>query len=285
MSFPSNDMLAQCARDVYSQGGEDGILERILSVLEIESGWAVEFGAWDGKLFSNTAHLLLDQNWSGVMIEGSRRKFRDLIKTYSGHENVHCLCKMVHFEGPDRLDAILKETPLPREFDVLSIDIDGNDYHVWESLEDYQPKVVVIEYNPTIPNHIEFVQKRKMSVAQGNSIASLVKLGKSKGYELVAVTNCNAIFVQRALYPKFGIEDNTLDTMRTNRLGECYMYQLYDGTLRFEGCTALCWEGVHIQPKKMQVVPKFLRFYSTNSKFKRTLKRLWHYLYSKRLIG
>lgn len=59
---------------------------------------------------------------------------------------------------------------------------------IWESLEDYYPKVVVIEHNPTIPNNIIYIQEKDVSIQRGSSLRALVELGKSKGYELVATT-------------------------------------------------------------------------------------------------
>src|SRR6185436_3102249 len=120
--------------------------------------------------------------------------------TYAGNERAICLQRFVTFDGDTRLDALLQTTPIPKDFDLLSVDIDGADYHVWESLTRYEPRVVIIEFNPTIPGHIEFVQPRDMTVNQGNSIRSLVKLGKQKGYELSCVTEYNAIFVRANLF-------------------------------------------------------------------------------------
>ena len=86
----------------------------------------------------------------------------------------------VGFTAADGLDAILARTPIPADFDVLSIDIDGNDYHVWNAVARYKPRVVVIEYNPTIPAAVDFVQPADMSINQGASITAQARLGKQK---------------------------------------------------------------------------------------------------------
>ncbi len=93
---------------------------------------------------------------------------------------------------------------------MLSIDIDGNDYYIWESIKDYDPKVDIIEFNQAIPSDIEFVQKKDFTLHQGNSLLSLIKLGKLKGYELVATSFCNAIFVKSDLFDLFEIADNRI---------------------------------------------------------------------------
>jgi hypothetical protein len=116
------------------------------------------------------------------------------------------------------------------DFDLLSIDIDGNDYHVWDTVKTYKPRLVIIEFNPTIPSDIEFVQEKNNSINHGNSLLSLVKLGKSKGYELIATTYCNGFFVEKEFFDLFKIEDNSIDSLWKNPEAP-RIFQLYDGTL------------------------------------------------------
>lgn len=115
-------------------------------------------------------NLITNHGWHGVMIEGDSRKCVELRQTYANNSKVIVLYAMVGFEGGNTLGKILSSTPIPVDFDLLSIDIDGNDYHVWEALRNYTPKVVVIEFNPTIPNSIAFVQEARMTVNQGSSL-------------------------------------------------------------------------------------------------------------------
>src|SRR5262249_37731492 len=153
------------------------------------------FGAWDGQHLSNTCALIDDAGYQGVLIEADPDKFRDLQKRQAVQPRIHAVQRFVEFEGRNTLDAILAETPIPPKFDVLSIDIDGNDYHIWDSLQVYRPKLVVIEHNPTIPNEVDFVQARDMRVQQGSSLTAMARLANSKGYRLVHATTCNGIFV------------------------------------------------------------------------------------------
>lgn len=258
----------------HSQYGEDGVLEGIFEVLGVKSGWCVEFGAWDGKYLSNTFKLM-EEGWSGVFIEGSKRRHLDLLKTYDGMANAHPVCAYVEFEGERTLDQILANTPIPKFFDLLSIDIDGNDYHIWDSLQVYVPKVVVIEFNPTIPPHVEFVQPRDMSVNQSSSLLSMVLLGRQKGYELVATTQCNAFFVQKSLYPQFNLEDNRPEKLFSSYDQLMHVFQLFDGTLVFEGNRRLLWHALPI-PKTFQLIPKlFRRLPYMMSPLQYKLYRLW----------
>lgn len=257
-----NNWLLQHSRNEASQSGEDGILEKIFSVLGVEKpGWSVEFGAWDGKHLSNTWHHVVNRGWTGVFIEGDPKRFKDLNKTFAGIDRVHGFCEFVQFEGRGALDEILSRTSIPKNFELLSIDVDGNDYHFWDSVKQYRPRVVVIEFNPAIPDEVDFVQARDMSLNQGNSIRAMVRLGKTKGYELVCLTDANAIFVQREDFAKFNIEDNSPEAMHDDSEYRMVLYQLYDGTLKLEGCRRLVWHKWPISAEGPQILPKPLRKY------------------------
>ena len=154
-----NTWLEEFARNVTSQYGEDGIIEKILEVIGENDRWCVEFGSWDGKRCSNTFSLINEGGYSAVLIEGDSKRFKDLIKTFEGNEKTTLMNTFVGFEKEDGLDALLKTIKMPVNFDLLSIDIDGNDYHVWQAIWDYKPKVVVIEFNPTISKAVEFIKR------------------------------------------------------------------------------------------------------------------------------
>jgi len=263
-------------KNITSQSGEDGILEKIFEVIPGIDRWCCEFGAWDGKKYSNTYQLIANKNWSGVLIEANSKKFQDLYETFPEKNNVFFINKYVSFEGSDTLDNILGNTSIPREFDLLSIDIDGNDYHVWASLVVYQPKVVIIEYNQSIPNHIEFIQKADFNINHGNSILSLTKLANSKGYELVAVTDLNAIYVKSEFFSLFNINNNSLDLMRPCCPYVTEFFQLYDGTIVLEGYKKMIWHGLPLTDRNIQVVPRFLRYFpGVMSNFKLVLLKLF----------
>jgi hypothetical protein len=103
----------------------------------------------------------------------------------------------------------LAKTAIPLGFDFLSIDIDGNDFHVWNATRVYRPKFICIEFNPTIPTEIDFVQPASLNISQGSSLKSLVALGTAKRYELASVLQFNAFFVRVDLFPRLEIADNS----------------------------------------------------------------------------
>ena len=255
-----NDLwLTEYARNVTSQYGEDGIIEKVLDVIGVNDNCCVEFGSWDGKLCSNTFHLITEKGYSAVLIEGNPKRYKDLLNTYSDNDKVNAINTFVGFDKKYCLDSILKETAIPTDFDLLSIDIDGNDYHVWEAMQDYKPKVVLIEFNPTIPKTVEFVQPADRRLCQGSSLASITKLAKSKGYELICTTKTNAIFVDSQYFRLFGIKDNSVEKMMTDESLITHIFCGYDGTVFLRGCGMMPWQSIAYKETRVQQLPKWAR--------------------------
>jgi hypothetical protein len=92
------------------------------------------------------------------------------------------------------LDQLLSSITIPSNF-LLSIDIDGNDYYAWKAVKIYRPKIVIIEFNPTIPDPVEFIQPCNAKINQGSSLLALCKLAEEKSYHLISTTFTNAFFV------------------------------------------------------------------------------------------
>lgn len=251
--------LLDHAANVYSQAGEDGVLAKVLEIIGEDTKWCVEFGAWDGRYLSNTCNLIESRGYSAVMIEGSAKRHRDLVATFKDNPRVFPLHVFVGFTANDGLDAILAKTPIPLEFGVLSIDIDGNDYHVWKAVTRYRPRVVIIEYNPTVPDAVDFVQPADMRINQGASLSALAKLGKAKGYELVSITDHNCVFVRAELFPLFDIADNSVEALRPNENLVTYIFNGFDGTVFVRGCRKLGWHDTPYRESKLQHLPKIMR--------------------------
>jgi hypothetical protein len=121
--------ISKFAHNTYSQSGEDGIIAELLKRIESRfplNNWCVEFGAWDGLYLSNTANLLKNSNYKAILIEGDRKKAKEIKVNFPAND-VIALNQFVHFEGEFSMDSILSQTSIPRDFDFLSIDIDGAD--------------------------------------------------------------------------------------------------------------------------------------------------------------
>lgn len=190
-------------QNIYSQFGEGGIIEEICKRLKLTRGWFVEFGAWDGKHLSNTYRLLKDASWRGVYIEGDKLRYEVLLQTCSGFSGrTFPLCAMVGYEGENKLDDLLAQTPIPQDFDLLSVDIDSYDWQVWNALKNYHPKIVIVESNASIPPSTSSIHNPPISY--GASFTALVNLGLEKGYQIVCHTG-NCIFVRKDLVLQLGL--------------------------------------------------------------------------------
>lgn len=239
---PYTSNLNKYANNINSQHGEDGILKRLFEIIGFSSKFAVEFGGWDGIYLSNIRNLIIEQNFSAIFIEGDTLKAKDLINNYKQYPNVICVEAYVGFKENTRLDDILLANNAPTPIDIISIDIDGYDYHVWDSLQKYKPRVIIIEYNPTIPNDIVFIPPYSEHILKGASATALVALGRKKGYSLVAVTQTNLIFIIEEEYNKLGIYDNDLNVLRpVDRLSDGKYFQTFDKEIVLTGVNSYLW--------------------------------------------
>jgi hypothetical protein len=187
-------------RRVYSQNGEDGILEEILRRVGAPKKYFVEFGVETGEQ-CNCARLVLEEGWHGLFIEGFAPYFEQLRERYCSRLGVRCLQAYV---SSANIETLLREQGVPIDLDVLSIDIDGNDYWVWKAIDRWRPRVVVIEYNASHPPGKKWVMQENRdhrwdgTTYYGASLTSLTALGRQKGYTLVATNSSgvNAFFVR-----------------------------------------------------------------------------------------
>lgn len=189
----------------HSQWGEDGVLEYVLGRLPRSDRQLVEFGAWDGEHLSNGFYLIQKLNYSALLIEMDTERFQELERKMLPYQSI-CLNLMVGYQGDSKLDFILAKSGIPLDFDLLSIDIDGNDYLVWEAMVIYKPKVIIIEINSSIYPGRVIVNNpdRPFELfASGSSITALSHLAQAKGYKLIANVGCNAIFVRDEFYGIF----------------------------------------------------------------------------------
>jgi hypothetical protein len=247
----------QWRHNVHSQCGEDGIIAHLLEVMRLSTGYFVEFGAWDGRHLSNCANLA-DRGWAGCFIEGEVGKHADLLKNYADRTDIAKVLAYVVARGGNSLDDILRRCAAPKSPTIVSIDIDGNDYHVWSSLIEYQPVICVIEFNPTVPAHVVFVQRNEFSMHQGCSLAALWQLGRSKGYSLVAATEFNGIFVRDDACREHGLTTYLPDEVK-DRTYETAIFHGFDGTMLTAGHRALLWHGIAFADGDVQVLPSDLR--------------------------
>lgn len=221
--------LIEYSYNIYSQFGEDGIIRKIFAIIGTQSKLAVEFGAWDGFHLSNTAALWAkDPSWKAVLIEGDADRFKDLIKSTQLYSNVTPINAWVGIGKNDCLEAILKQKNVRESIDLLSIDIDGNDYHIFESLKEIRPRLIICEYNPTIPVTYDVYAPYSSDNNFGQSVAALNRVAASKGYTLVALTPVNAFYVRNSDFAKFSEFETDLHLLNVND-GYMTVVTTYDG--------------------------------------------------------
>jgi hypothetical protein len=190
---------------VFSQHREDGILDHLLDSVGVGPGLFVEFGF--APDVCNCLNLMLNRRFSGLFIDGSERKCalaRDVFSRLK-RMDVGVACEFLTTEN---LNEVISRGGIHGEIDVLSIDVDGNDYWFWEVLDVVTPRIVVIEYNAsfgpsrslTVPYDPAFVryQKHDSGFYHGASLMALQRLGVRKGYRLVGcdTTGVNAFFLR-----------------------------------------------------------------------------------------
>jgi hypothetical protein len=195
---------------VYSQWGEDGIIQLLLKLVPIERQVFVEFGV-ENYRESNTRFLLMHDNWSGLVMDGSPRNI-EFIKRDSifWRYNLKADCAFISREN---INDLLKRNGLEGDIGLLSVDIDGNDYWVWEAIDIVTPRIVVAEYNArfgpdravTVPYRADFTRHdgHHSMIYYGASLAALVRLGDRKGYDFVGSNSSgnNAFFVRKDVRP------------------------------------------------------------------------------------
>lgn len=217
--------LKQFEKNVKSQFGEDGVILEIFNRIGHGSKFCVEFGAWDGEYLSNSYNLFFNLGWHAMLIESDAERCV-LMEQKFKHDNNIILNRFVKATGPDSLDQIIKQQNITERIDLLSIDIDGDDYYILEGLKDIKPRVIVIEYNPTIPPGFEL----KQSPGQyfGSSCSTILKLGQEKGYELAHVTETNVFLVDATEFHKLNILPQDLSDFRFEK-NYSYLVSSYDG--------------------------------------------------------
>lgn len=212
---------------VYSQWGDDGIIQYLTSKIAIPNKVFVEFGVENYKE-SNTRFLLINNNWSGLVIDGSKYNIdyvkRDVI---SWAYDIHAKHAFITKENINELLSEFLQKGYPSEIGILSIDIDGNDYWVWDKINVVNPIIVIVEYNAvfgkekpwTIPYASDFYRTavHKSHQYWGASLKALVGLANKKGYSFIGCnTNANnAYFIRndkvgqfKVLTPEEGFVDS-----------------------------------------------------------------------------
>jgi len=209
-SISDSILLSSFEFKVFSQWGEDGIIQYLIHRIEIPSKVFVEFGVQD-YTEANTRFLLINDNWSGLIIDSSITNI-NFIKgddIYWRYE-----LKAVHsFITRDNINQLIAQNIKEKDIGLLAIDIDGNDYWVWKAIDAVKPRIVVCEYNGifgsekflTIPYEERFIRGNKhfSNLYWGASLPALCLLAQEKGYVFVGCNSNgnNAFFIRNDVCP------------------------------------------------------------------------------------
>jgi hypothetical protein len=190
---------------VYSQNDEDGIIAEIFRRIGTTNRVFVEFGVENG-LENNTLNLLTE-GWTGCWIEASSHDAAQVRTRFASALRTRALQLRESMVDCANINALLDGFNLPQEIDLLSVDIDGNDYHVWKAIERITPRVAVVEYNAKFRPPSRWVMTYNPRHTWdgtdqcGSSLAALTDLAGEKGYRLVgcSIVGSNAFFVRSGL--------------------------------------------------------------------------------------
>jgi|TARA_B100001093_G_scaffold518081_1_gene601737 hypothetical protein len=209
--------LNQFEFKVYSQFGEDGIIQFIIDNIKIKNKIFVEFGV-ENYEEANTRFLLENDRWEGLIIDSSIENIEHIKnQDYYWKNKIVAECDFIKAEN---INKIIKKNNIQGQIGLLSIDIDGNDYWIWECINVVYPDIVIIEYNArlgfdrsiTIPYEENFQRGiNQNKIIYGASLKALYNLGIRKGYSLVGtnMNGNNAFFVKNELLIGSGLVSKT----------------------------------------------------------------------------
>ena len=201
---------------VTSQWGEDGLLQYLINTIKIENHIFVEFGV-ETYVESNTRFLIKNNNWSGLVIDGSEKHIQYIKNDpIYWQQNLKAECAFIDKEN---INSIITRNGISGDIGLLSVDIDGNDYWVWDSINVINPRIVICEYNSlwgaehavSTPYNPTFMRSNShfSNLYYGASIKAFTELAKTKGYSLIGSNRAgnNIFFVRDDLVSNLNIID------------------------------------------------------------------------------
>jgi hypothetical protein len=210
-NLPPNTDFRKVGFKVFSQFDEDGIIQYLISKLPIENKTFIEFGV-ENYEESNTRFLLLNDHWQGMVLDARAADIR-----YIQQDNIYwqfdlqAKCTWITREN---INTLLHDSGFGEDVGLLSIDIDGNDYWIWEAIQSIRPRIVVVEYNSlfglrplAVPYKEDFdrTASHYSNLYYGCSLGALHHLAEKNGYLLLGsnVLGHNAFFIRADIAGEF----------------------------------------------------------------------------------
>ena len=197
---------------IFSQRGEDGIIQYIINKIEIPNPVFIEFGV-ETYVESNTRFLLMNNNWSGLVIDGSKKNINFIKNDFIYWK--YNITAVESFITKDNINSLISSYTKIEDIGLLSVDIDGNDYWIWQAIDTIKPRIVICEYNSafgankkvTVPYKENFVRNKEhfSELYFGASLAAFCNLADQKGYDFIGTSSAgvNAYFVRKDLSSPF----------------------------------------------------------------------------------
>ena len=227
-ALPADAPLADAEFQVFSQFGEDGIIQHLVNHVPIENDVFVEFGVED-YTESNTRFLLVNDNWRGLVLDGSDAHQRWLQSHPTGWRQE--IEAVTAFSDRDNITGLIRGAGVEGDIGILSIDLDGNDLWILEAIDVVSPRILILEYNATfgpeaavtVPYDPGFVrgQKHASNLYWGASLAALTRTARDKGFSLVGSNSAgnNAFFARDDVVRKLPVLE-AADAWRPSRFRE-----------------------------------------------------------------
>jgi len=198
-------------KKIYSQFGQDGVIEKIFELIKPINKHFVEFGSCGTVAGESNTAYMRRYGFNGLLMDGSATP-------YGKHDEVKQYPVKIEFVTAENIIDLLIKYNVPKVFDFLSVDIDGNDYWVLKTvLLKYRPQVICVESNYSIPSDKNIVQRYKPdhvwdgTCRFGASYQALRDLGVKNGYSLVAICGCDMIFIRNESIPEDLVIENVND--------------------------------------------------------------------------
>jgi len=201
---------------IFSQWGEDGMIQQLIKSIEIKNKTFIEFGVENFKE-SNCRFLLMKDNWKGFVIDGSAQNIADLKNAdFYWRNNLEAIAAFI---TKDNINSLLEKSGFDEDLGILSIDLDGNDYYILEAITFFKPRILIVEFNAvfgaerkiSIPYQADFNRTKAhySNLYCGASLAAITFLAAKKGYTLVGTNSASV----NAFYVRNDVWNNQLESL------------------------------------------------------------------------
>lgn len=277
--------LQKFEKSVYSQFGQDGVLEHLLSKIKpLENITCLEVGGWDGVFLSNICNLARNYNSNCIFIESNKKKYKQLLENHKlkiSQKKVFPYNSILDSKK-NNVSHFVKKAGF-NQLDVLSIDVDGMDYFILRDL-DISPKIILIEFNPSFHPDVSFIQPEDPKVNIGSSSTAIAKLALKKGYSIVHYFESDLLLVRDELIEFLNLEKISYKNITSNYfsyIGFGYNAQMFSIGHGPNYGPVFPWEpNLRISPTRFQAIPYFLQFFGDSSssilfmRFKKVMRNL-----------